>query len=381
MSEFPSPEESPFEHPNGNTYVWNGWAWDIEGDSNDYATEEYVDTAIDGIEIPPLPDDLLTQEDLEGLATEKYVDEAIDAIPEVEIPEIPSIEGLATVEYSDEMDAEVLEAARRYTDSVVKIETGGNEIAKTYLQNPDVGAEGYKMTYWYSGATNPGGEIHAPAIENANGGFAYVQAKVSEYWGWLCIHEDYLGKSVDLDLHGLKSFWLKDWGSNHFYVSRYGQDVPTPPEGAAWHSSGVSVSAGSLGASAVNVPFDGPESLDNICNGSGREFNTFANGDKAGVYGWLSLQEEAKEFKRGFIRSDEDGHARMIEDPDALMFMAYVKSTSSLTQTKMHSVINRHPGPLSIYKNNPLEFSEDAPIESLEKRVEALEKQLKKKSK
>ena len=27
MSEFPSPEESPFEHPNGNTYVWNGWAW------------------------------------------------------------------------------------------------------------------------------------------------------------------------------------------------------------------------------------------------------------------------------------------------------------------------------------------------------------------
>jgi len=45
MSEFPNPEESPFEHPNGNTYVWNGWAWEIEGKSNDYATEEYVDDA------------------------------------------------------------------------------------------------------------------------------------------------------------------------------------------------------------------------------------------------------------------------------------------------------------------------------------------------
>ena len=237
MSEFPGPEESPFEHPNGNTYVWNGWAWEIEGESNDYATEEYVDgadvvvgeeantytdyhvsqahksaieqansytdeqvagieipevpplpddlvtqddleglateeyvdTAIDGIEIPPLPDDLVHQPDLVGLASEAYVDSAIDAIPEVEIPEIPeipSIEGLATVEYSDEMDAEVLDTAKRYADSVVKIEAGDNEVAQTYLQNPDIGAGGYQMTYWYSGAESAGGEIDASNIKN-----------------------------------------------------------------------------------------------------------------------------------------------------------------------------------------------------------------------
>jgi len=153
----------------------------------------------------------------------------------------------------------------------------------------------------------------------------------------------------------------------------------------------VCFSAGSLGASVVNTPFDGPESLDNMCNGDGREFNTFANGDKAGSYGWLSLQESAKEFKRGFIRSDENGHARIIEDPQSLMFMCYVRCSSSLSQAKMHSVINRNRGPLSIYKENPLAVNKNAPgddtesyeaqtklIERLEERVEALEKRLKK---
>ncbi len=364
---------------------WTFTAFGITG-----SAPEQVELVVEAFgEISALPDDLVHQADLVGLASEAYVDSAIDAIPEVETPEIPSIEGLATVEYSDEMDAQVLATAKRYSDSVVAIEAGDNEIAQTYLQNPDV--EGYKMTYWHSNATNPGGEIHASNIKNANGGFAYVRAKANENWGWLCIHEDYLGKSVDLDLHGLKSFWFKDWGNERFYVSKYGQTAPTPPEGAAWHSSGVSVSAGSLGASAVNIPFDGPESLDNMCNGDGREFNTFASGDKAASYGWMSLQEAAKEFKRGFIRSDENGHARIIEDPQSLMFMCYVRCSSSLSQAKMHSVINRNRGPLSIYKENPLAVNKNAPgddtesyeaqtklIERLEERVEALEKRLKK---
>ena len=280
----------------------------------------------------------------------------------------------ATVEYSDDMDAQVLETAKRYADSVAAIESGGNEVAKTYLQNPDVGAGGYKMTYWYSAAESAGGEIHASGIKNANGGFAWVRAKPNQHYGWLCIHEDYLSKSADVDLPGLKSFWLKEFGSSHFYISKYNQNVPKPPDGAAWHSSGVSVSAGSLGASVVNHPFDGPESLDNICNANGREFHDFADGDKAEKYGWLSLDEAAKEFKRGFIRSDDGGHARMIEDPDSLMFMAYVKCSSSLSVAKMHSIVNRHPGPISIYKENPLL------VERLEKRIAALEKKLKEKS-
>jgi len=228
--------------PDGSFVTVGSWIFSANGipapaDVGDYNVQLVVEAFG---EISALPDDLVHQADLVGLASEAYVDSAIDAIPEVETPEIPSIEGLATVEYSDEMDAQVLATAKRYSDSVVAIEAGDNEIAQTYLQNPDV--EGYKMTYWHSNATNPGGEIHASNIKNANGGFAYVRAKANENWGWLCIHEDYLGKSVDLDLHGLKSFWFKDWGNERFYVSKYGQTAPTPPEGAAWHSSGVSVS-------------------------------------------------------------------------------------------------------------------------------------------
>jgi len=64
----------------------------------------------------------------------------------------------------------------------------------------------------------------------------------------------------------------------------------------------------------------------------------------------------------------------MIEDPDSLMFMAYVKCSSSLSVAKMHSIVNRHPGPISIYKENPLL------VERLEKRIAALEKKLKEKS-
>ena len=51
----------------------------------------YTDEQIGGIEIPevpPLPDDLVKQEDLQGLATEEYVDTAVDAI---DIPELPDL--------------------------------------------------------------------------------------------------------------------------------------------------------------------------------------------------------------------------------------------------------------------------------------------------
>ena len=61
-------------------------------------------------------DDLVHESDLTGLASEAYVDSAVDSI------EIPSIDGLATVEHSDEMDAEVLAKANDYTDGLIAAE-------------------------------------------------------------------------------------------------------------------------------------------------------------------------------------------------------------------------------------------------------------------
>jgi len=104
MSEFPNPEESPFEHPNGNTYVWNGWAWEIEGKSNDYATEEYVDDATtQTLKDSKAYTDEKIAKGVEGLASEEYVNNAIDAIPEVEIPEI-DLDDYATKEYVNAAD-------------------------------------------------------------------------------------------------------------------------------------------------------------------------------------------------------------------------------------------------------------------------------------
>lgn len=95
-------------------------------DLTDYATKEYVDTAIDSIDIPDI--------DLTGYATETYVQEQIDGIDipktdlsnyytksevDAKIPEdvdlsnyalktdIPSIEGLATEQYVDDAIANI----------------------------------------------------------------------------------------------------------------------------------------------------------------------------------------------------------------------------------------------------------------------------------
>ena len=99
---------------------------DLEG----LATEEYVDTAIDGIDIPEVPDDLLTQEDLDGLATEQYVDDATvktledskaytdEKIAEGVGGEI-NLDGYATSVEVSEGDAKTLEDANAYTDTAV----------------------------------------------------------------------------------------------------------------------------------------------------------------------------------------------------------------------------------------------------------------------
>jgi hypothetical protein len=76
---------------NGNNQILATRTWVLEQtpevDLTGLATEDYVDTAIDNIEIPEV--------DLTGLATEDYVDTAISNIPAVDLT------GLSTEDYVD----------------------------------------------------------------------------------------------------------------------------------------------------------------------------------------------------------------------------------------------------------------------------------------
>ena len=75
---FPDPSESPFEHPNGNIYEWNGWAWDIVSpepgekvDPDDYIT--VVQSVAD--------DEAAVKESIESSG--EYTDSEIDKLAEV----------------------------------------------------------------------------------------------------------------------------------------------------------------------------------------------------------------------------------------------------------------------------------------------------------
>lgn len=93
---------------NAHTLDWNGNAWfagDViiggknqdDADAKVVATQEYVEQKVGEIEIPEVPS-------LEGYATEKYVD---DKIGEIKIPEVPSLDGYATEKYVDDKITEL----------------------------------------------------------------------------------------------------------------------------------------------------------------------------------------------------------------------------------------------------------------------------------
>jgi hypothetical protein len=113
-------------------------------DLDGYATEDYVDSAIDGIEFP--------ETDLTGLATEEYVDGAVGAEADtrrvadeglqqevstladtVASLEIPSIDGLATEEYVDAGDKTLqdqIDTLENYDDSGIKQELADEIVAR-----------------------------------------------------------------------------------------------------------------------------------------------------------------------------------------------------------------------------------------------------------
>lgn len=92
-----------------------------------YATEEYVDNAIDAIDIPEVPANVsdfendagyLTQQNLEGLATESYV---VDAIASIEFPEAsdPDLTNYYTKGEVDELIPEATDLTDYFTKQEV----------------------------------------------------------------------------------------------------------------------------------------------------------------------------------------------------------------------------------------------------------------------
>jgi len=71
----------------GNTtWLWDGIAWNVVLTDTGFATEDYVDQAVGGIDLTGLAtedyvDQAVGDIDLTGLATEDYVDTAIGNIP------------------------------------------------------------------------------------------------------------------------------------------------------------------------------------------------------------------------------------------------------------------------------------------------------------
>ena len=131
------------------------------------ATDVSVDAKIDAIdipEVPDLPDDLATTDDItaavEGLASEDYVTEQIAAI---EIPEAPDLSGYASQEwvldqgYVTEQpitdgDAATLDAANTYTDEqigAIEFPEGvdlSNYAETTYVDGADQAVQRYATT-------------------------------------------------------------------------------------------------------------------------------------------------------------------------------------------------------------------------------------------
>ena len=85
----------------------DGYATSLEVSEGDAKTLEsantYTDEAVGKIvipEIPPLPDELVYEDDLEDFATKEYVDDAVGAI---DIPEIPEVGDALTTEQVQEL--------------------------------------------------------------------------------------------------------------------------------------------------------------------------------------------------------------------------------------------------------------------------------------
>lgn len=171
------------------------------GSGSRYVEGQYISIENDVISVTGInPDEYLTSADLEGYATEQYVDEAISGVNE-RIDEvsgaIPSLDGYATEQYVDE-------AIQSATSS--------------FLTSGDL--EGYATENWTSeqieAATSglqPSGEYLTPADLNGYATESYVDAAVS-------------GKADKSDIPSLDGYATESWVQDQTSAFITSADLP-----------------------------------------------------------------------------------------------------------------------------------------------------------
>ena len=191
----------------------------VDVDLTDYATREYVDSAIGNIEIPE------ADVDLSDYATKKYVDDAIKDIdiPEVDLTDYATKEHVATEIAKAQLDGGEVDlsgyATREYVNTELnKIElTPGpagpqGEPGKDGAQGPQ-GEKGERGEKGETGATGPAGK------DGANGKDGYTPVKGVDYFDGADGMDGVAGKDGKTPVKGVDYYTEADKQEIEHYIA------------------------------------------------------------------------------------------------------------------------------------------------------------------
>ena len=231
-------------------------------------------------------------------------------------------------------------ATKSYVDGF-RLET---KTYNSYLNNPNVSDDtGYKLTYYHVSDNPQAGDTWKDSNINKaadNFGLGFMQRKISNKDGWVCMHEDYLSATIGVDADLIVDFTILNPENLTFGVADYNTTVPSAA-GGVWHWSGVAVIPGE-----ANRGIEDFSDLDGLCK---KADGTRVNYDEAikaahqqsiTNFGTSSVWQYTRgRFLRGYLEVDSSGSYDIVLDPTSKMFVTPAQVNSGFANIKFRGLM------------------------------------------